>query len=449
MAASLNSLLSHSLLTSAKLTGSDRFVLPQSGKCNADKPGRMKSRIARWSFIVTWAVAALAMTATAQAQTDDEAAKLKLEAQEKEDCSNHLKLIYDAIQAYQMDHKDLPNWLSDLVPQYLTDANVLICPVCKRTGQAEVPGLADPKISCSYLFEFSPQPLGKALPGNPTKTRREWKRRQMGMVGSMVPIVRCRQHKVVLNLAFDGKIYESPPSWEKLLTNRLDIGELSPARIFAGEAKATNAPAKSAAPELKFLPRSPQAKPGQIDLSHFYNAMLAESWHGNTNNNLASLPTGLQTFAGVEFDVRGIVQLAGKAATPKNLPTQVKGIKVHLKCQRLNFLHATGFGGPRFEGKQVGTYVIHYTTNQMRLEIPIYYGNDVRDWHEYAGEEPGAKELTVAWTGANESSKAAHRPIRLFKTTWVNLAPDVEIESIDYVSAMLAPAPFLIAITAE
>src|SRR5579872_4563673 len=120
----------------------------------------MKSRIARWFFIVIWVAASWATTCAAQTQSEDEAAKAKLDAQEKEECINHLKLIYDAIQAYQLDHKDLPNWLSDLVPQYLTDANVLICPVCKRTGKAESPGLADPKISCSYLFEFCPQPLG-------------------------------------------------------------------------------------------------------------------------------------------------------------------------------------------------------------------------------------------------------------------------------------------------
>ena len=31
----------------------------------------------------------------------------------------NLKVIYDAIQAFEADHHDLPNWLSDLVPQYL------------------------------------------------------------------------------------------------------------------------------------------------------------------------------------------------------------------------------------------------------------------------------------------------------------------------------------------
>ncbi len=39
----------------------------------------------------------------------------------------------------------------------------------------------------------------------------------------------------MLNLAFDGKIYESPPSWELLFTNRVSAADLTPARIFADE----------------------------------------------------------------------------------------------------------------------------------------------------------------------------------------------------------------------
>ena len=57
----------------------------------------------------------------------------------------------------------------------------------------------------------------------------------MGLVGSVVPLVRCRHHDPVLNLAFDGKVYESPPAWERLVTNRVRRGDLTPARLFADE----------------------------------------------------------------------------------------------------------------------------------------------------------------------------------------------------------------------
>jgi hypothetical protein len=381
-----------------------------------------------------------------QAQTNATTEDAKLAAKEKESCIRNLKIIHQAIQAYRIDHKDLPDWLSDLVPRYITDANVLICPVCKRTGQIESGALADPKIPCSYLYEFCPLPLGKRdAPADPKQTRREWKRRQMGLVGSIVPIVRCRHHGVVLNLAFDGRIYESPPMWEDTLTNEIDVSELKAAQIFANP---SNPRAANDASAAAYPPRDPQAKPNLINLSAYYNAALTESWHGNPNNDLSSLPNGLQNFGGVEYDVRGIVQLGSQSASVKRFPARIDGIKIQRKCARLHFLHSAGFGSLEDDGKQVGSYILHFATNQMQLAIPIIYGRDVRNWHKLAGEKPAA-DLIVAWTGTNEVSAASHNYIRLFTTTWVNVAPGVEIESIDFVSNMGMVAPFLIAISTE
>jgi hypothetical protein len=406
----------------------------------------MKSRGARRLLIILiGAGMLLGPSQRARAQTNSRPPTASLDAEEKESCVRNLRLIYDAIQAYQMEHKDIPNWLSDLVPQYLNDANVLICPVCRRTGKTEIAGLIDPKLPCSYLYEFCPLPLGSVLPDDPTRTRREWKRRQMGLVGSVVPIVRCRQHAMALNLSFEGKIYESPSLWENLLTNRVDITSLTPEKVFAGEGKGKSAKALT----IAFPPRDTQAKAGELNLTAYYNAMLTDSWHGSTNNDLSALPRGLQTFDGVEYDVRGILQMGGKSATGGRFAPQVNGIPVRQKCQRLHFLHSAAFGSAADEGKQIGSYVLHYAANQMRLEIPIVYGRDVRDWHTHASEPPAAKELKVAWTGTNAVSKAAGQSIRLFETTWVNVAPDVEIESIDIVSGLTSAAPIVIAITAE
>jgi hypothetical protein len=370
-------------------------------------------------------------------------------AEERAACIKNLKTIYDAIQEYQRDHKSLPNWLSDLVPQYLADVNVLTCPVCRRTGQTEEPGLADPKLATSYVFEFSPLPLGAAATNAPTRTRREWKRRQMGLVGAIVPVVRCRHHTPVLNLAFDGTIYESPPFWEQMLTNRVDPADLSPARIFADEpAPGRAVPAKMADKPL-YLPRDPSAPRQLLDLSGFYNAALTQSWHGSPGNDLGALPTGLQTLAGIEFDLRGIVQLASKSPSSSKYPAEIQGIKVHQKCQRIHFLHAAGFGKVEDEGSTIGLYVVRFSSNQMRLQIPIRYGHEVRDWHSLAREPEQPDDLTVAWRGDNTVSKQSRGFIRLFLTTWTNVAPTVEIDSIDFVSTMAKPAPFLIAITVD
>ena len=196
----------------------------------------MKRRIARgFALMVIGMLAGAASNPVALGQSAPAVEDAKLATEEKAACRKNLRTIYGAVQAFQEERRDLPNWLSDLVPQYLDDANVLMCPVCRRTGRTEDPPLADPRLPCSYLFEFCPVPLGSLATNVPNRTRREWKRRQMGLLGSDVPIVRCRHHRPVLNLAFDGKVYESPASWETLFTNRVNAVELTAARLFAKE----------------------------------------------------------------------------------------------------------------------------------------------------------------------------------------------------------------------
>ncbi len=409
----------------------------------------MKNCMPRWFFLAGIGLGlALAPAKAAIDQTNHAASTANRAAEEKAACTKNLLVIYTAIEAYQSDHKDLPNWLSDLVPNYLADANVLICPVCRRTGQTETGPLGDPNISASYLFEFCPVPLGTMATNAPTRTRREWKRRQMGLVGSVVPVVRCRHHQPVLNLAFDGRIYESPTMWEMSVTNRVALTELSAARLFANDSPpAARNSSRPGGP--KFPARDPKAKKALLDLTGFYNATLTSSWHGKKGNDLAALPKGLQNLAGVEFDVRGIVQLRSLSDSATNFPAQVQGIKVRQQCQRLHFLHAAGFGSSADEGKQIGAYVVHFATNNMRLEVPIVYGRDVRNWHSRKGEREPARTLKVAWTGENAVSKQAGGSTRLFLTTWTNLVPGVEIESLDYVSSMAMPAPFVVAITVD
>jgi len=193
-------------------------------------------------------------------------------------------------------------------------------------------------------------------------------------------------------------------------------------------------------------PRTPQARRELIDLSPHYNAPLTLAWHSDRpGNDLATLPQGVQKFGEVEFDVRGIIQLAGRAEYYLRaiFPAEVQGIKVGLKCHRLHFLHATGWSAP--DGTQVGHYLICYANGQQRA-CPILYGFDVRNWWPQGNEPPPETTgVTVAWT--NTMTPGGLR--RLYHSTWTNPLPDVEITSIDYVSSMADPAPFLIAITAE
>jgi hypothetical protein len=147
-------------------------------------------------------------------------------------CKQNLEKINAAIAAYRKDHNDeVPNWLSDLVPEYLTDTNVLICPVCARTGQRSPVGVLDPKIYSSYLYEFTPTPMSSVIHGafpGPVMSMREWKQQQMKLVGSEVPLVRCMLHDPVLNLSIGGKVYESQVYWELNYTNMSKFEDFFP-----------------------------------------------------------------------------------------------------------------------------------------------------------------------------------------------------------------------------
>lgn len=211
---------------------------------------------------------------------------------------------------------------------------------------------------------------------------------------------------------------------------------------FAGEPK-----------ELTIPPRDPKAGAELIDLSKHYTAALTESWHpasnmaGETGNDLRELPRGIQKLDGVLFDVRGLTQVSWDGGNSRGAYAQsVKGIKVGMRCKRLHFLHGTGFVGP--EGEKIGTYTIHYADGQTN-EIPILYGEDVRDWWAYPQLTKETKRATVAWTGTNAATKANNMGLQLFRRPWDNPRLDVAIESIDFSACAARSIPFLIAITAE
>ncbi len=378
--------------------------------------GTIRRRAARLIFMAA-IVGAIPFSETTPVWAQPAAAveNSKRDADEKDDCVRNLKLIFAAIQAYKFDHKDLPNWLSDLVPQYLADTSVLICPVTKRTGDIEISTLADPKVPSSYVYQFSPVSVSK---NNPNWTWRDWKRRQMGLAGSSVPLVCCQHHGVVLNLGFDGKIYESSGPWESLLTNHVNIADLTAEAIFGGGATISPAAPPVATESRDRLSHDsgyslarPSSRlllsPSSLATSN-YNAHLTDSWLRGwaSNNNLAALTPGTQILAGVMFDTRGLIQLAGKRESSKHFPTNVAGIRVQQKCQRLHFLHASAFGNSdNNDGlHEIGYYVIHFA-DKKDANIPIIFSRDVRDWwHTRPNESAGDTELTVAWTGTNAAS---------------------------------------------
>jgi len=193
--------------------------------------------------------------------------------------------------------------------------------------------------------------------------------------------------------------------------------------------------------------RDPQARPELIDLSQFYNVSLTETWHNaGQGSDFSELPSGIQTFAGTQFDVRGLIQVGYLTLLDEKYPTEVTDIPIGQTCQRLHFLHAAIRGAHIPDGVRIGSYVMHYANGQ-RAEFPIVLGQSLLDWVTHPDESKPPP--TVAWSGLNAHSRRLGRAIRLFKSTWENPTPSETIRSIDFISLTFAPAPFLVAVTAE
>jgi hypothetical protein len=133
-------------------------------------------------------------------------------------CRSNLWKIHRAIKAYQEDHGEMPDWLGDLVPKFLPDTNCLLCPVDVATSfhSTWLP-TDDPKVTTSYSYEFSAltnrtsDPYGLAAPGD---TMKAWKARQLARYGGVVPLVRCSEHRAVLNITYAGDLVETSERWE-------------------------------------------------------------------------------------------------------------------------------------------------------------------------------------------------------------------------------------------
>jgi hypothetical protein len=196
--------------------------------------------------------------------------------------------------------------------------------------------------------------------------------------------------------------------------------------------------------------REPGTPPELIDLSAFYNASLSVPWNsGLTGNHLAELSRGIQTFAGTRFDVRGLIQigqLTGEGGF--QYPREVNRIPIHRHLARLQFLHSIA-GSQLQDGTRVGHYLIHFVNGRSE-ELPIIYGQDARDWHELPNVPVGVTHAVIAWKGSNPATKLAGTAgIRLFKRTWENKAPEVEVTTVDFVAEPESAQPFLVALTAE
>ncbi|MGA3145007.1 MAG: hypothetical protein ABSF10_18555 [Verrucomicrobiota bacterium] len=247
------------------------------------------------------------------------------------------------------------------------------------------------------------------------------------------------------------------PAAERPLNMTLDsilLADASPVAEKAPEGKlaaaaATDLPANEPKPVHPIPARSRQAAiPDLVDLGAYYTASLDDDWLVKPGANLASLPKGVQAFNRAAFDIRGLVQLAGKAAEKETgiaFPKAITGIKIGAKVRTLHFLQGASWSAD--VDTKIGEYVLHYADGATAT-VPIVYGRSVVDWWiNTDGQVP--TDAQIAWTGENEASHKIGYKIQLYTYTVNNPRPGAELASIDFVSTVSDSAPFLVALTYE
>jgi WD40 repeat protein/tRNA A-37 threonylcarbamoyl transferase component Bud32 len=229
----------------------------------------------------------------------------------------------------------------------------------------------------------------------------------------------------------------------------------SPAQITAARPVEVDFGSKTNVPvqgplAMNFPERDSACTSNQIDLTGSYNALLIAPWVNSAwvQNDLASLPQGLQSLDGIQFDIRGLIQLAcTNSLMVYPYPKEVGNIPIKARSKTLHFLHATGW--PVEDGGIIGEYILHYQDG-TEASAPLKYAENISNWWIQHGLTPTiASGTSLAWRGRNPESEREGYDLVLHHFRLENPQPEKIITSLTFRSAMTQSAPFLIAITAE
>jgi len=196
-----------------------------------------------------------------------------------------------------------------------------------------------------------------------------------------------------------------------------------------------------------------------INLKNYVNAKLTDplaDQPAEKEHTMAELPEGIHIYAGVPFDVEGLIQLNGPSVETgaQTWQTAVPNIAVGHLCRKLHLLQgAFNIVAP---GAHIAfaKLVVHYADGSQN-ELELSGGDqalrcvDAQVPHELDLLQAPRTEL--AWVGTNPYLKKNNPTalLHLYRTTFDNPKPDVQITSIDYLSTMVNPAPFLAGLTLE
>src|SRR5205085_4242966 len=112
---------------------------------------------------------------------------------------------------------------------------------------------------------------------------------------------------------------------------------------------------------------------------------------------------GIRHLGGVDFDVRGLIQLSCNKSDTTAYAKGVAGIKIGAKCHRLHLLHGVSISAGTTNGEPIARVKIYPSKGEPQ-EKPIRFGIDVGECSNQSSVL--AAPATVAWTGTNSNGRA-------------------------------------------
>ncbi|MGA2543344.1 MAG: permease prefix domain 1-containing protein [Verrucomicrobiota bacterium] len=357
------------------------------------------------------------------------------------------------------------------------------CAVCSFSGAFSWAEIAPDSIGLGW--GSSPNWLGASIPwlvaAAAWMRQRQTVRRLPVLAGpsrSLAARQRETLHPLDAGEPWVNKFLTTPTYWisTPVLAGILALGLLIWSNLMRGRAELLQGPARAAALRTHTWPAESAAvieriqsrqlataaeNQTMIDLQPYVNVGLTTPTSGVDSapeTDLAGLPRGIHTFGGVSFDVTGKIQLMGRGllSARRIYPVIRKNIPISQKCRQIHLLH--GASQVMELDVTVAKLVLHYADGSTR-EIAIVAGEHLLDWRgpiyttPAAGEQLAPKDrgTELAWVG-NDSLLPQPPPLlaaRIYRTTFPNPQPEVEIASVDYVSTLTGAAPFLAGLTVE
>lgn len=168
------------------------------------------------------------------------------------------------------------------------------------------------------------------------------------------------------------------------------------------------------------------------------------------DSSWAYAPHGRHVFNGVLFDLPGVMEVSGLGAARDDnpLPTSIREIPLGKAARRLHLLH--GGAADLADGTPLAKLVLHYVDGRQH-ELRLVYGVNVRNWYKGGDKRDDVSDpnTRLGWTGDSPRSRRFGSTLRIYHTTFDLPWPEIELQSLDFVSLLSESVSVIPAITLE